>query len=55
MGEAGVHYSGAGKGVTNRVPSVPFGTICHSEVTNRIGGTNRFGKTSNLIRFITHE
>ena len=30
-------YSGAGEGVTNRVPNVPFRTICRSEVTNRVG------------------
>ena len=36
-----LNYSGAGEGVTNRVLSVAFSMICHSEVTNRVVVTNR--------------
>ena len=52
-GEAGEYYGGAGEGVTNRVLSVPFRTICYFEVTNRVGVTDRVGKTSNLTEFVT--
>ena len=38
-------YSGAGEGVTNRVPSLPFSMICHSEVINHAGRTNHGGRT----------
>ena len=45
--------TGAGKGVTIRVPSVPYGTICHADVTNRVWVTSRAGRTSNLTRLFT--
>ena len=51
-GEAGEYYGGAGEGVTNLVLSVPFRTICYFEVTNRVGVTDRVGKTSNLTEFV---
>ena len=47
------NYSGAGEGVTNRVPNKPFSTICHSEVRNRVQVTNGVGRTLNLTRFVT--
>ena len=45
--------TGAGEGMTNRVPGVPYGTICHAEVTNRVWVTSRAGITSNLTRLFT--
>ena len=46
-------YNGAGEGVTNRVPSVPFVTICQSEATDRVGASNRVGIASTLTRLFT--
>ena len=43
---------GAGEGVTNRVPGVPYGMICHVEFTNCVWVTSA-GRTSNLTRLFT--
>ena len=46
-------YSVAGKGVTKRAASGPFGTFCHHLVTRRAKVTKRAGCASNLTRFVT--
>lgn len=52
-------YTGAGEGVTNHVPSIPFNTIGHSKrtnrvkvtngVTDRVGVTNRVGVSNRIV------
>ena len=41
-----------GKEMTDRAPDEPYSIICDPEVINRVGLTNRAGRSS-LIRFVT--
>ena len=47
-GKENTGYSVAGKGLTKRAASGPFGTFCHHVVTERAGVTKRAGCAPNF-------